>query len=134
MDEEQPLVNPDSARKRRNNVLLGIFVIVVLAIAMISAANWISKTTGYGVLEEEEYVLAQCLSGKGAVFYGAEFCEDCIRQKDLFDSYFDLINYIDCTKNQEACRGLQSIPAWKIGGQMHYGLKGINELRLLSEC
>jgi thiol-disulfide isomerase/thioredoxin len=41
--------------------------------------------------------LAQCLSEKGAVFYGAFWCPHCQEQKKIFGNSAELLPYVECS-------------------------------------
>lgn len=62
---------------------------------------------------------AQCLKGKGAVFYGAFWCPHCQNQKKLFGSSNQYLQYVECsTPNGRGqlpvCtnRGVSTYPTW----------------------
>ncbi len=56
----------------------------------------------------------KCLKDKGITMYGAEWCPNCQKQKQLFGEYFSYINYVDCEENPEICesKNLQGYPTW----------------------
>lgn len=63
---------------------------------------------------------AQCLSDKGAKFYGAYWCPHCENQKKLFGASADKLPYVECSlpggQGQTAeCRqaGIDSYPTWQ---------------------
>ena len=61
---------------------------------------------------------AQCLSDKGAKFYGAWWCPHCILQKKLFGRAMKNVTYIECSdanKNMtQECKdaGVEGYPTW----------------------
>lgn len=64
--------------------------------------------------------LAQCLTDKGAKFYGASWCQHCQAQKKIFGNSEKLLPYIECSlpdgKTQtQACidAKIQQYPTWE---------------------
>jgi len=63
--------------------------------------------------------LATCMKEKGAKFYGAFWCENCERQKQMFGKSASLLPYIECSapdqKSQtQICidNGITGYPTW----------------------
>lgn len=79
---------------------------------------------------------AKCMTEKGVIMYGSDTCSHCIEQKKSFKGSFDLINYVECRKNQEECEKAQimSTPTWLINGEKYTGRKSLSELAELSGC
>ncbi len=84
----------------------------------------------------DETSLAECLSEKGAVMYGTEWCGYCQRQKAMFGDDFEQINFVDCDSEQEKCTeaGVRGFPTWEIGGELYPGLQELNKLKDLAGC
>ena len=80
--------------------------------------------------------LASCLTEKGAVFYGTEWCAYCTRQKEMFGSDFGKISYVDCGKSPNLCQlaGITAYPTWIINGEKHLGAKSMEALGALAGC
>lgn len=62
---------------------------------------------------------AQCLTDRGATFYGAWWCPHCKEQKDLFGSSTRYLNYVECSApdgntQYPVCSnlGIQGYPTW----------------------
>lgn len=47
--------------------------------------------------------LALCLTQKGVIMYGTEWCPHCQNQKKLFGTAFASIHYVDCDANPDQC-------------------------------
>ncbi len=121
--------------EKRNKVITTFIFAILLISLLYLFSDWISKTTGYLVEDNPDKDLAKCLSSKGAKLYGSKTCPDCIKQKKLFgDEAFSFINYIECSKNPLACSDIGSVPAWDINGELVYGIKNLDELRILAKC
>lgn len=80
--------------------------------------------------------LAQCLTEKGVVMYGTEWCPHCQDQKEMFGSSFQYVDYIDCDENRNACQaaGVRGYPTWVIEGQSHPGTQALATLANLAGC
>ncbi|AIE74510.1 MULTISPECIES: vitamin K epoxide reductase family protein [unclassified Synechocystis] len=94
-------------------------------------------TTQSGPAEIE---LAEFLTAKGILNYGAFWCPHCYDQKLLFGKEaFEKITYIECDpagKNPQTqvCvdTGIQSFPTWGIDGKLNPGVKTLQELAELT--
>ena len=80
--------------------------------------------------------LAQCLTEKGAIMYGTEWCSHCKNQKQAFESSFQYVNYIDCDFNSEEClrNGIKGYPTWTINGEKYPGEQQLFKLASLTNC
>src|SRR3989344_1160108 len=76
---------------KTTGVIIGIAIILIL---IISAFFLLGNKLGYS--QEEIDVFAKCLTGKGAVMYGAFWCPHCARTKARFGSSFQYIKYVEC--------------------------------------
>ncbi len=84
--------------------------------------------------ESEEF--AKCLSEKGLVMYGTEWCSHCKDQKKLFRGNFKEINYVDCDLNEEIClrEEIEGYPTWKLNGDTFSGTQSLERLSEISGC
>ncbi|MFH1641783.1 MAG: protein disulfide isomerase family protein [Nanoarchaeota archaeon] len=80
--------------------------------------------------------LAQCLTGKGVIMYGTDWCSHCQNQKKLFGSSFQYIDFIDCDQAKSGCdeADIKGYPTWKINNQNYPGEQSIETLARLSGC
>jgi len=80
--------------------------------------------------------LAQCLSEKGAVMYGTNWCGHCKNQKSMFGSSFEYVNFVNCDQDKAECSSNQvkGYPTWKINGQLYPGARELASLKQLSGC
>ena len=88
----------------------------VLAILIIGGFGWsmYAKT-----LPGKYDGLAQCLTEKGAKFYGAFWCPHCQEQKRFFGNSAEKLPYVECslpdgkTQTQECIdKGINQYPTW----------------------
>ena len=80
---------------------------------------------------------AQCLTEKGLVMYGADWCSHCQREKSRFGEAFQFINYVECPQNPQKClaAGIQGYPTWALDdGEKLVGEQGLEKLAQLSGC
>jgi thiol-disulfide isomerase/thioredoxin len=86
-----------------------------VAVGLIAASRFFAFDTGPGKYDQ----FAQCLSEKGAKFYGAFWCPHCQEQKRMFGKSVGLLPYVECSlpdgKTQtQVCKdaGIESYPTW----------------------
>jgi hypothetical protein len=65
-------------------------------------------------LTADKDAFAKCLTEKGWVMYGAEWCSHCKEQKALFGDSFQYIKYVECPDNVQLClnKGVNGYPTW----------------------
>ncbi|HIJ01189.1 TPA: hypothetical protein HA363_00925 [Candidatus Woesearchaeota archaeon] len=85
---------------------------------------------------------AQCLTEKGAKFYGATWCPHCTNQKELFGDSFKYVVYVECadkdnpqvqTPECEAA-GISGYPTWIINDKQYPGEQTLEGLAKLTGC
>ena len=112
-------------------VTFGVLIVVIGSLYMFT--HWFSRTTGYVLGEDEKISLAHCLAINDAVFFTSNTCPECQKQLDLFGKVAtSALPLIQCERVEQCPEG--GVPAWKISGQIKYGFKNFNELKLLSGC
>jgi len=80
---------------------------------------------------------AKCLTQKGAVMYGTDYCEWCQKQKADFGSSWQFINYANCQLDPQKCvaQNIQSTPTWIFGdGQKLVGYQTLENLSKQTSC
>ncbi len=98
-----------------NKIIITVTTILILVVIVFAVLNTKSNTENNTSGKFDAF--AQCLTDKGAVMYGAEWCPHCKEQKAAFGSSFKLIKYIECPDNTQLCidKGIQGYPTWIIG-------------------
>ncbi|MCR4284811.1 MAG: hypothetical protein NUV97_02070 [archaeon] len=106
------------------------YLAVILAVVIIYLI--IPKTAGL----REYDTFATCLTERGVIMYGTEWCHNCKDQKEMFGKSFDKINYVDCDRNREECliNRVEGYPTWKIKGQNYAGTQPLVRIASLSGC
>lgn len=88
-------------------------VILSIAIILIAGATW------YYSRPAANDSFAQCLTDKGATFYGAFWCPHCQKQKALFGKSMSKVHYVECStpdgKPTQACKDakIEGYPTWE---------------------
>jgi hypothetical protein len=86
--------------------------------------------------------VAQCLTQKGVIMYGAYWCPHCQNQKKAFGSDQQFIKYQECDPkgaggDRKACleAGVTSYPTWGFPGQGNLvGEQSVADLAKLANC
>ncbi len=128
-------------------VIVGIIVIIFLSQFLFpKGTDNMSPLTGNGNNGEIENTpvlslegmdaFAQCITEKGATFYGTEWCGYCKNQKELFGDSLQHVNYIDCDEQSDVCisEGIRGYPTWKINGDTFTGVQQISTLAEKTGC
>lgn len=82
----------------------------------------------------DEFV--KCLTEKGAVMYGNDYCSYTLTQIGMFRKSKKYLNYVKCADNEKLCneKGVSITPTWEINGEILEGVQGIDKLSELSGC
>ena len=121
--------------EKKYKIIFTFAFLIFLVAILYFFTDWFSKATGYIIGEDSDKELAKCLTEKGIKLYTVANCNFCEKQKKLFgNEALKYLNYVECSENFLECSKLKSVPAWKINGEINYGLKSLDELRALSGC
>ena len=114
----------------KTNYIAGIIAIGIIVIFAAFALN--KQNVAPGQYDE----FAKCLTSKGAVMYGTEWCSHCKNQKALFGNSFQYVTFTDCDAKKQACldAGVTGYPTWVINGENYPGEKTLEDLSVLSKC
>ena len=80
---------------RRRGVTIFWVALAVLIVGGFGASLYMKTLPG------KYDALAQCLTEKGAKFYGAFWCPHCQAQKDFFGNSAKLLPYVECSENDQ---------------------------------
>ncbi len=117
-------------RSKLKNVILTLLVIL-LAVFLFFVLR--SNEPAYGSLDE----FTQCLTDRGVVMYGADWCPHCQNEKKAFGDSFRLVNYVECPDNPKLCleKEIQGYPTWIFSnGKKLEGEQGLERLSNESSC
>ncbi|MBS1267214.1 MAG: hypothetical protein MAG795_01186 [Candidatus Woesearchaeota archaeon] len=79
---------------------------------------------------------AKCLSDKGAVMYGTEWCSHCQNQKAEFGNSFKFVDFVDCDKQKDVClrNNIKGYPTWIINEKAYTGEQPLAKLATITGC
>ena len=85
---------------------------------------------------------AQCLAAKQAKMYGAYWCPHCADQKDMFESSFQYVPYVECgvpgsRDEAQVCKdaGIKHFPTWQFAdGESREGTQPLQALGTKTGC
>lgn len=110
-----------------------VVISVILPLLLGSLILLYPKEQGRNELD----AFARCLSEKGIVMYGAEWCQYCQAEKKEFGDSFRLVSYVECPKNPKEClaKSINVYPTWIFpDGKKLVGEQGLQKLSGESEC
>jgi glutaredoxin len=92
----------------------------IIILALIVAAFAVTYYLGRRHRTHRLDAFAQCLTGKRVKMYGAFWCPHCADQKQLFESSFQYVPYVECgikgsRAENETClqAGVKRFPTWE---------------------
>lgn len=106
-----------------------VLVIILVLFIIYGTANLITTPGKY-----DEF--AKCLTEKGVIMYGTDWCPHCRNQKAMFGKSFRYVNYVNCEVEKAKCdiAGIRAYPTWIINGKTYLGTRDLIELANLSGC
>lgn len=115
---EQLKVNQEK-KARSKRITVGIIAALLIGIALLGV---------YAVIAPGDYdEFAKCLTERGVVMYGEDWCQYTNAQKNMFGNSFKYINY-------EVKSNLRVRPTWVIGGKTHETVQSFERLSELTGC
>ena len=97
----------------------------------------ITLLAGCSIDQESINQFATCLSENGANLYGSEWCPHCTEQKEMFGESLKLLDYTECTTEQQKCEteNIQYLPTWKFAdGTVVSGVQSFSFLAEKTGC
>ena len=112
----------------RKYIIISLFVLI-LFFSILTIMSYQKKP---GKLDE----FAQCLTEKGAVIYGNDYCQYTNRQMGMFGKSKKYLNYIKCIDNEQLCneKNVKITPTWEIDGKTYEQVQSFEKLSVLSGC
>ena len=109
-----------------NLIFFSILFTLLASLLIVSCSNETAVSDSF----------AQCLTEKGAVMYGTEWCSHCQNQKKMFGKSFQYINFVDCDLRKSECQeaGISGYPTWVIEGNNYPGEQPVYRLASLTKC
>ena len=120
--------------KKKRMIVGGVLIVAVIAVWFI-VSEQSSRPGQYDSF-------AQCITEKGAVFYGAFWCPHCNTQKEMFGTSMSYVNYVECSTpdgrgQTQPCmdKNIEGYPTWEFAdGTRVTGAKSLQELALRTGC
>jgi hypothetical protein len=113
----------DKKKKHGRKLLV---LLIISAVVVIGAVYGLISALSPGRYDE----FAKCLTAKGAIIYGAEWCHYTSAQKAMFGKSFRYINY----KLYDARPDIKVTPTWEINGQLYERVQSFEKLASLTGC
>ena len=124
--------HPIEEKKGKIN-LRKYFILTIIAVIVI-----FSSFTVYSYMKKPGQYddFAKCLTEKGAVMYGNDFCSYTARQLTFFGKSRKYLNYVKCIDNKKLCdeKGIEITPTWEIDGKMYEQTQNFEQLSALTGC
>ena len=121
----------DKKPKKRNFKKYFIFMAIVLIIilSVLSISSYLKKPGAYDGF-------AKCLTEKGAVVYGNDYCSYTAKQLNFFGKSKEHLNYIKCIENEALCdsKEVKITPTWEINGKSYSGVQTFETLSGVTGC
>ncbi len=119
-------------------IFIGVILILILGVVLTIMLGGGSAVLGPGTYDE----FAMCLKDKGAVFYGAFWCEYCNAQKKMFGVSQKLLPYEECStpdgrSQLPVCKekGITGYPLWEFAdGSRLNGVVPFEQLAEKTSC
>jgi|TARA_Y100000034_G_scaffold46233_1_gene56876 uncharacterized membrane protein YvbJ len=112
----------------RKYFVFGLIVLIII-FSSFTVYSYMNKSSGY-----DDFT--NCLSDKGVVVYGNDFCQYTNQQLNFFGKSKENLNYIKCFDDRELCdeKEIKITPTWEIDGEMYEQVHDFERLSLLSGC
>lgn len=119
-----------------NKNIQAILVVAIITVIIVGVWQfWFRSIPDRIPNELQEF--AQCLTARGGVMYGADWCPHCQEEKAAFGAAFEIINYVECPTEPKRCldAGIQSYPTWIFPESREFvGRQGLERLAEISGC
>lgn len=123
--------------EKRQKIFIGVISLLVIVLIFVAVFAE-EKSDEPGKYDQ----FAQCLTEKGATFYGAFWCPHCADQKKLFGSSKSLLPYVECSTpdgnaQTQICidNNISSYPTWTFAdGSIEKGGVTLEKLAEKTNC
>jgi len=112
-----------------------LIILIVVALGLLGFLIWGGLRNVPNNPELESF--ARCLTEKGAVMYGTNWCSWCQKEGANFNDAWRFISYIDCSEKPKDCLvlGVEVTPTWIFpDGKKLVGYQGLEKLARESGC
>lgn len=116
--EERFAKEREKKAKKKKKIVVGSIVVLLLFASIVAF---------YFLTPGQYDSFAKCLTEKGAVMYGEDWCQYTNAQKNMFGKSFKYINY-------QVKKGLSKRPTWVIDGKSYETVQSFQRLSALTGC
>jgi len=115
-------------RSSKSRIMLGLGVLIIIFLSL-TIYLYAQKPGNYNDF-------ATCLSDKGAIVYGNDYCSFTVQQLGFFGKSKEHLNYIKCIDSGGLCeeKGVQITPTWEIDGNTYSGVQDFEKLSVITGC
>lgn len=94
----------------KKTIIILSLVLIAIIVSLIAVVFTFLPKSQTRNLDE----FARCLAQKNITMYSTPWCEWCQKEETLFGKSFDLVSYVDCSKNPQECvvKGINITPTW----------------------
>ena len=115
--QEFATIKQEKAKKKKKLIVIAAVVLLIIVAGI-----------AYSIVSPGKYDnFAKCLTEKGAVMYGEDWCQYTNAQKAMFGKSFKYVNY-------EVKTGLNTRPTWVIDGKTYEKVQSFERLAELTGC
>ena len=109
-------------------------LIVAVIVAVVASAGFLYSMPSASSGEDGSF--AQCLTDKGAIMYGTDWCSYCKKQRAMFGESFKDIDYRNCDIVGDECSqaGVRGFPTWVINGRSYVGVQSLEDIGKATGC
>lgn len=128
-------IKEERKKERKQRISAGRFktiLFIAIAVVIVSALGFLF----YRMSSTNYDAFAQCLTSKGAVIYGNNWCSYTQEQRRMFGDSFKYLNYKVCDENKQLCKekGVSITPTWEIDEKIYSGIQSLQTLSRVSGC
>ena len=132
MKQHNEMKHPIKERKAKINTkkyIIFSLLILIVVFSVITINSYMKKPGKY-----DDF--AKCLTEKGVVIYGNDYCSYTMNQLGFFGKSKKYLNYTKCIDNQRLCneKGVKITPTWEINGEMYEQVQTFERLAVISGC
>ena len=109
--------------------VLAFLVILIIIFSSLTVYSYTQKQGKYDGF-------ARCLSEKGAIVYGNDYCQYTNKQLNFFGKSKKYLSYVKCADNQSLCdtKKVSITPTWEIDGRFYEQVQTFEKLSILTGC
>ena len=128
-DEMKHRVEEKKAKiNMRKYFIIFLFLLIIL-FSILTITSYMRKPGDYDGF-------AKCLTEKGAIIYGNDYCQYTLKQFGMFGKSKKYLNYIKCIDDEKLCdeKGVKVTPTWEIDGKTYEQVQSFEKLAAISGC